>query len=142
MLVSSAKRQNLNLFEHFWISVTYSKKSNGPRIDPWGTPHPTTALSEIQWPTCVVCVRFLRYEEIQSLTNPWKPLIMIEFIKQNVVIDDVEAFLRSTNHIPQDNNRWFMFACISLTMTNIACWVECPSRKPYCEEYKSSCFFM
>ena len=51
-------------------------------IDPWGTPHPTTALSEICWPTCVVCVRYLRYEGNQSLIVP--RFSVAKLIAQNI----------------------------------------------------------
>ena len=38
-VVSSAKRMNFNKDDEFTISFIYIKKSNGPKIDPCGTPY-------------------------------------------------------------------------------------------------------
>ena len=37
-LVSSANSIGLRMFETFTISFIYMIKSNGPNMDPWGTP--------------------------------------------------------------------------------------------------------
>ena len=37
-LVSSANKLSLNLLEEWTMSLIYIKKSNGPKIDPCGTP--------------------------------------------------------------------------------------------------------
>ena len=50
-----------------------------------------------------------------------------------------KAFCRSIN-IPQENKFLSILVWILLTMSRSACWVECFSRNPYCEEYKM-CFF-
>ena len=39
IFVSSANRTNLRIFETLQISFIYNMNREGPRIEPWGTPH-------------------------------------------------------------------------------------------------------
>ena len=51
-----------------------------------------------------------------------------------------KAFLRSMK-TPHEKRPWFILICIAFTMSNIACWVEWPLRKPYWEEYNTNFYF-
>ena len=44
MLVSSANRKKESSFELLWISLIYSRNSNGPNTEPCGTPHKIVCL--------------------------------------------------------------------------------------------------
>ena len=46
MVVSSAKSINSSTYEVFVISLTYSIKSNGSKMDPCGTPHTISFCSD------------------------------------------------------------------------------------------------
>ena len=128
--------------KYIWASEDWhSKKSNCPRIDPWGTPSQ-------RW-------LYLKYNGLRLALfacDSWDMRRTNHYLFHESHNDQAyqvkcrdwrcrKLFLRSMN-TPQDSNRWFMFVCISLTMSTIACWVECPLRKPYCDEYKRSCFSM
>ena len=52
------------------MSLTYNKKRNGPRTDPWGIPLLTLALFEMYGPIWVDCIRLFKDEENQSLVIP------------------------------------------------------------------------
>ena len=46
MVVSSAYTRNLHLLLAFFKSLMQIEKNNGPNIDPWGTPHVMSVISE------------------------------------------------------------------------------------------------
>lgn len=101
------------------------------RTDPWGKPELMLALSEMCWPTWVICVRLFKYYE----NNPTEAIV-VELIKYNFVINCVEGFFRIYKY---STRKWFMLVWMSLMMSNIACWVEFPLRKPYWDGY-NKCF--
>ena len=43
----------------------YRVKSNGPKTEPWGTPHEVGGISEKQFPILMACRLSARYEENQ-----------------------------------------------------------------------------
>ena len=58
VLVSSAYRKNFKIFEEFFMSFIYNKKTNGPRILPCGTPHTIYILSDEVLPISLFGVYF------------------------------------------------------------------------------------
>ena len=46
MFVSSANKMKSNWFATFGKSFIYSRNSNGPTTDPWGTPHDISLVFE------------------------------------------------------------------------------------------------
>ena len=59
-LESSAKRMELKLWNIEPRSLMYNKKSNGPKIDPWGTPQVIYVISDLDPPKVQYCVLFVR----------------------------------------------------------------------------------
>ena len=47
MVMSSAYIRNLHLLLAFFKSLMQIEKNNGPNIDPWGTPHLMSVISEV-----------------------------------------------------------------------------------------------
>ena len=47
MLISSANKIYCNVSEARVISFIYTRNNNGPRMDPWGTPHPIVFKSDL-----------------------------------------------------------------------------------------------
>ena len=131
MFVSFANRTKFNFCEEFGVSLINIRNRRGPSTQPCGTPHGTISLTGINESISVVWVRLNRYDENQSLTMPRTPewfnlLSKIEWSTAS------KAFFKSMK-IPHDNSLLSMFFCKELTISIIACWVECLSRKPYCD---------
>ena len=140
MIVSSARRENLNLFEHLWISLSFWQEKQWTKN--WSLRNIASNGNFIwQMMVYLCCLRAIFKIWEEPIINHSAKAIVIELLKQNFVRSTVSKALSSVNN-PQDSNRWFMFVCMSFTISNIASWVQRPLRKPYCEEYKSSCFFI
>ena len=60
----------LNL-EILWLSRVV--KSNGPRIEPWGTPHGSGKASERSLSVSIFCFLETRYDSTQPSTTPFSP---------------------------------------------------------------------
>ena len=67
ILVSSAKHATDELVTASGKSLTYRRKSTGPRILPWGTPEHTGFLEEVAPRMVTRCWRPCRYE-----ANHWR----------------------------------------------------------------------
>ena len=52
MLVSSANNINSTKSDTLLKSLMYNKNNNGPRIDPWGTPHEINLENELENTLC------------------------------------------------------------------------------------------
>ena len=72
-VLSSANKVNLKFCEQCGRSFMKMRNSNGPRIDPWGTPIDMGRLSECASAMVTCCVRFVRYDLNQSLVMPRIP---------------------------------------------------------------------
>ena len=55
------------------MSFIYKRNSNGPSVDPWGTPHMISTVSDEIPFTSVYCVRFERYDLTKSNDVPRIP---------------------------------------------------------------------
>ena len=55
------------------MSFMYIKKSRGPKIDPWGTPHVMSKSGEETPSNTTDCLREERYEEKQQFAGPLIP---------------------------------------------------------------------
>ena len=72
MLVSSANRRKLAVVQ-FCISFTKTRKNNGPKTEPWGTPHVSFLMSDLVLSILVYCDRSLRYDFIKFNAGPLIP---------------------------------------------------------------------
>jgi hypothetical protein len=84
--------------------VVYKLKSMGPRTDPWGTPYFSSVGEDTCSFTFTLRVRFIRYEENQVSTSPWRPN-QIESRSRSMLWSIVSnAAERSSMHSPV--KRW------------------------------------
>ena len=60
ILVSSANNMKFASLEASIISLIKRINSNGPNMDPWGTPHLTRVISDTMLSTDTYCFRLLR----------------------------------------------------------------------------------
>ena len=72
-VVSSANIMASENLRHFLKSLIYSKNSNGPRVEPWGTPQRTVSNWDISPLTTVNCWRSVRYDDNHCRAVPLIP---------------------------------------------------------------------
>ena len=84
------------------ISFTYKRKSNGPRIEPSGTPQDNLPGEEYFLPTFTINDLLVRYELNQSIVDVEKPryFILSRRMPRSIVS---KAFCRSIKTIPVSN---------------------------------------
>ena len=69
-VLSANKMMQSNRFETFRKSFIYSRNSNGPRTDPWGTPHDISSVFEFILLKDTNCDLLLKYEKNRSRLFP------------------------------------------------------------------------
>ena len=89
---------NFNSLAEFAISLIYSKKTIGPRIDPWGTPKVIGLKEEDELLIITLCTQSLRYNANQLLVLALIPR-WFNFAKRILWFTVSNALLKSRNTV-------------------------------------------
>ena len=109
-------------------SLIKRQKSNGPRIDPWGTPRvklPVFEMVPLQW---TAWVRWDKYD-IRKEEVAWLPKYNRNFCARISCLTRSNAFLKSRKTDP--TTFWELRACNQVShKRERPVWNECLGRKP------------
>ena len=76
-----------------FISLTYIRKSKGPRIDPWSTPHKIFKMFEYLFSMLTKNARSVKYEWNQLTVSSQKP-IAFNFSNSIIIVDSMKRLLK------------------------------------------------